>query len=103
MVTGRQYRAVQAGLLTAVVIISSGAEQQEPLLNRLDPLLRGVVLMALVGLVIVGLSLMALTWLGGRRVRRLARSRPPARDRELSDWDRKQPAIQDDGESGEPD
>jgi hypothetical protein len=87
----------------AVVIVSTGAEQQEPLLNRLDPLLRGVVVMALVGLLIIGLALMALTWLGGRRVRRLVKSRPPIRDRELSDWDRKQPASRDDAESGEPD
>ena len=86
-----------------MVIISSGAEQQEPLLNRLDPLMRGIAVMALVGLVIAGLALMGLTWLGGRRVRRLARSRPAARDRELSDWDRKQPAIRDNGDSGEPD
>ena len=103
MVTSRHDRVVQSGFLIAVVLTGAGAEQQEPLLNRLDPLLRGVVVMALVGLLIVGLALMALTWLGGRRVRRLARSRPPVRDRELSDWDRKQPASRDDGESGEPD
>ena len=103
MVTSRNSRALQAGFVTAVVIISTGAEQREPLLNRLDPLLRAVVLMALAGLVIVGLSLMAFAWLGGRRVRRLARSRPPVRERDLSDWDRKQPAARDDEKADEPD
>jgi len=53
---------------------------------------RAILVMALVGLVLTGVLLMTITWLWGRRLRRISRSRPPERPREVSDWDRKQPA-----------
>ena len=65
------------------------AEKAEPLLMRLDPQSRTTVLMALVGLVLVGVGLVALVILAGRQVLRLARtSHGPTRRRE-DDWFRK--------------
>jgi hypothetical protein len=46
------------------------AQQSESLLSRLDPQTRVKVLAALVGLIILGVAMMALTWLGARAVRR---------------------------------
>ena len=45
----------------------------EPLIERLDPPRRAAVLMAILGLVILGLTLVACVMIGGRWVRRLAR------------------------------
>jgi hypothetical protein len=66
--------------------------QAKPLLERLPSDDRLRVLMALTGLALLGIALMAFAWLYGRRVRRLTRQRPQRRQRGPSDWDRKQPA-----------
>jgi hypothetical protein len=81
-----------------MVVVSSAAEGPIPLLERLSPELRAIVLMALAALVILGIGLVGFAWLGGRHVRRLARKRPPDRTREISDWDRKQPLKNQDDE-----
>jgi hypothetical protein len=70
-----------------------------PLIDRLDPQRRAAVLAALAGLILLGIGLVLLVWLGGmaaRRRNRIERSRAE-RSRALqpplvSDWDRKQPA-----------
>lgn len=43
--------------------------------------------MALLGLVLLGLTLLVMVWLGGRIVRRLAQHRPPPRRVGPSDWE----------------
>ena len=52
------------------------AERSEPLLERLDPVTRTKVLMALLGLVLLGITMIACVMIGGRWVRRLAQHRP---------------------------
>ncbi len=47
-----------------------------PVLERLDPQRRAAVVMALLGLTLVGLFLIVLAMLGGHWARRLARHRP---------------------------
>ena len=73
-------------------------ETTQPLLWRLDPRQRASVLMAILGVVLVGIVLVALAILGGRYVMRLARkrSRPTPSADEL--WYRKPlvPAEPDD-------
>ncbi|MEM8864658.1 MAG: hypothetical protein AAGF31_03835 [Planctomycetota bacterium] len=53
--------------------------------ERLDPPTRTAVMMALLGLVLLGLLLVACIMVGGRWLRRLARQRRPPRE-----WPRKQ-------------
>lgn len=66
-------------LTTRLAPLAGAAEQPTSVLERLDPPTRAVVLMALLGLVLLGLGMVALTMIGGRWVRRLARQRPPVR------------------------
>lgn len=47
-------------------------EAAEPLIERLDPPRRAIVLMALLGLVLTGVVLVACVMIGGRWVRRLS-------------------------------
>lgn len=54
--------------LTALLLLAQ--ERSGPLLERLDPLTRTRVLAALLGLVLVLLALVGLSWLGFRFVRR---------------------------------
>ena len=70
-------------------VLLAAAERTEPLLMRLDPQQRAKVLMALVGLVLVGALLVGLAWLGGRHVRRIARKRPRPASRHDDQWYRK--------------
>ena len=51
-------------------------EAQQPLLKQLDPPRRAIVLMALLGLVVLGIAMVACVMIGGHWVRRLGRSRP---------------------------
>lgn len=53
-------------------------EATEPVLERLDPPRRAAVVMALLGLVLLGLLLVACVMIGAHWVRRLARHRPGA-------------------------
>lgn len=65
------------------------ASTAEPLLMRLDPASRAKVLMALLALVLVGMGLVLLAWLGGRHLRRIA-SKPLGKTHPLGDrWYRK--------------
>ena len=82
-------------LATAVLL---AAEEADPPLKQLDPQSRAGVLLALAGLVILGLGMIALVWLGAQHVRRLARQRPIERPREESSWTAA-PRIRDDAQS----
>lgn len=53
---------------------------RQTMLEKLDPPTRASVLMALLGLIILGFGLMLLVWLGGRFVRRYRQGRPRRRD-----------------------
>lgn len=72
------------------------ADLAEPVVKRLDGPRKAMALAALAGLVILGFALILLTWLGGRYVRRLAASGPPARPPHADDWaDKPLPGDQD--------
>jgi hypothetical protein len=60
-----------ASVFFATAIESAGPA--EPLIERLDPPRRAAVLMAILGLVLVGLTLVACVMIGGRWLRRVAR------------------------------
>lgn len=66
------------------------AQQAEPLIRRLDPQMRAKVLATLAGLVILGIAMVALVWLGGRATRRYMGSETKPRRREPAinpdDW-----------------
>ncbi len=65
-------------------------ENTEPLLQRLPPERRAMVVMALLGLVLVGLALIMFAWLGGRYFRRLThKPLPPAGQGSAEQWYRK--------------
>jgi hypothetical protein len=51
------------------------AQEQEPLLRRLDDASRARVLAALAGLIILGFAMILLTWLGARITQRYRRGR----------------------------
>jgi|GEM_PF-4325942 len=66
----------QSGLL--LLLLGGGAPADSPaaqptLLERLDPRSRSAVTLALAALILLGLLLVALAWLGARAVRRQAR------------------------------
>ncbi len=85
--------------LTAATHLLAETEQKaEPLLLKLDPVDRAKVLMTLLGLVLVGVALVALAWLGGRHYLRIARSplRPTSENQD--DWFRK-PLVPGDPET----
>ena len=57
--------------LVAAAMLAEAAAQ--PLIERLDPPRRAAVVMALLGIVLTGVTLVACVMIGGRWVRRLAR------------------------------
>ena len=67
--------AAAVGCLTVIVStqVFAAEEKAQPLLWQLDPRQRARVLMALLGLILAGVGLVALTILGGRYVLRLTR------------------------------
>lgn len=69
------------------------AQQAEPLIRRLDPPMRAKVLAALAGLIILGMAMIALVWLGGRATKRymgiLPKSRRRGPDINPDDWAQK--------------
>ena len=70
-------------------VLADAEQKTQPLLVRLDPESRAKVLMSLLALVLVGVALVAMVWLGARRLRRIAR-KPlgPSSPRE-DEWYRK--------------
>jgi hypothetical protein len=65
---------ISASHLWPPILVAAEAEKRM-LLMRLDPANRAKVLMSLLALVLVGIGLIALAWLGARRLRRVARTR----------------------------
>jgi hypothetical protein len=57
----------------AAVPFFLGSDAKPPLWQRLDPVRRAKLMMALLALVLLGVALVALVMIGGRIVRRLAR------------------------------
>jgi hypothetical protein len=64
-------------------------QKAEPLLMRLQPETRAKVLMALLALVLVGIALIALVWIGARYLRRIAHTPPRSTRPHEDDWYRK--------------
>ena len=60
------------------VLVAAADAATRPLIFRLDPELRAMVVMALLAIILVGGLLIAFAVLGGRRARRLARDRAQA-------------------------
>lgn len=73
----------------APALLAAADKQAEPLLVRLDPASRAKVLMAILGLVVLGAALLAMIWLGARWVRRLAREPMRSTSPRQDDWYRK--------------
>ncbi|HRX79563.1 MAG TPA: hypothetical protein P5307_10915 [Pirellulaceae bacterium] len=69
------------------------AQQTEPLIRRLEPQMRAKVLAALAALIILGMAMVALAWLGGRATKRymgiLPKSRRRGPDINPDDWAQK--------------
>ncbi len=59
------------------------------LIERLPPVTKARILMALLGIILLGLALILMIVLGGRYVRRLSRSKVAARPQREDDWYRK--------------
>jgi hypothetical protein len=76
-------RALIAGRLLAAT------DQTRSLLDRLDPERRAKVIMALLGVTLAGLALVALAVLCGRHFRRVVRKPAKATPRHENDWFRK--------------
>ena len=64
-------------------------QKGEPLLMRLHPETRAKVLMALLALVLVGMALVAMVWIGARYLRRIAKTPPRSMRPREDDWYRK--------------
>ena len=80
-----------ASLLTAhgEVLPPAAAETTQTMLMRLDPVQRAKVMMALLGLVLVGGMLIVMVFFAGRQLRRIARKRPAPTPQRDNDWYRK--------------
>ena len=72
-----------------VPLLWATEEKAQPLLMRLDPQNRAKVLMALLGVVLVGVGLVALTLFAGRQLLRMARASHRPTQRHEDDWYRK--------------
>jgi hypothetical protein len=75
--------------LAATHLLVEVEQKAEPLLLKLDPVSRAKVLMTLLGLVLVGIALVALAWLGGRHYLRITRRPLPPTGENQDDWFRK--------------
>jgi hypothetical protein len=64
-----------SGQFAPAILVAAleSAGSAEPLIERLDPPRRAAVLMAILGLVLLGLALVACVMIGGRWLRRVAR------------------------------
>ena len=66
------------------IMLAEVAPRAEPVLEQLDPARRAKVLAAIAGLIILGLGMMLLAWLGAKATRRymnrepLIKHKPPA-------------------------
>jgi hypothetical protein len=88
MVT-RLVQLTSLGPVIAAQSLLATGEQAKSLLDRLDPERRAKVVMALLGVVLAGLAIVALTVLLGRHFLRAARKPIPPLPRHEDDWFRK--------------
>jgi len=91
----------QGAWLLLAESLPAAEKKAEPLLLRLDPVTRTKVVMALLGIVLAGLGLVALAWLGGRRLRQLAGKSFPATRTGEEQWYRKPLTPPDSNTRGE--
>ena len=82
---------------SAQVLAWTAADKNAPLITQLDPPSRTKVIMALVGFTLLGMALLSLVVLLGRRARRLARQSQGKTHTGHDDWFRK-PLARDDSE-----
>ncbi len=73
----------------ATLLLADASDKTQPLLLRLDPEQRARVIMALLGLVLVGGLMMVLILAAGRRLRRIARQRHVRTTVDEAEWYRK--------------
>jgi hypothetical protein len=66
---------VTSAARNALIAALESADAAEPLIERLDPPRRAAVLMAILGLVLVGLLIVTCVMIAGRWTRRIARQR----------------------------
>jgi hypothetical protein len=101
MVTIRSHAVRVAVLLFCVPWFIAAEANQSPW-ERLDPVRRTQVLMALLGLLLLGFLMIVLVLVGARQVRRLARQRPTSRrHRPRNGSDRPALEATDDGTASE--
>ena len=67
---------IETGIIVVHRALVFAAHANDPILERLDPPRRAAVVMALLGLTLIGLFLIVFVMVGGHWVRRLARHRP---------------------------
>jgi hypothetical protein len=67
-------------MINVLALALLAADPAAPVIERLDPPRRAAVVMALLGLVLTGLLLVACAMLGANWVRRMARHHPESRD-----------------------
>lgn len=70
------FKRVGSLLLLAVWCAEAVAQQDAPLIKRLDDAQRAKVLAALAGLIILGFAMILFTWLGARITQRYRRGKP---------------------------
>ncbi len=93
MLALKQAAKIACAILSwAVIAACAWAQEQQPLIKRLDDTTRAKVLAALAGLVILGFAMVLLTWLGARITQRYRNSaayfKPTVRPGE-HEWARK--------------
>ncbi len=84
----RRARAMFAGIAIAALPWFLAADKPAPMIDKLDPTTRTQVLMALLGIILAGLTLIVIIVIGARYVRRLSVSRSPTPTHQ-DDWYKK--------------
>ena len=75
-----------------IVSLLLAADAPPSIWQRLDAATRGRLALTLIGFLLLLVLVILLIALSARMMRRLARHRPAERPREISDWDRREPA-----------
>jgi hypothetical protein len=94
---------VSAAAGRSLLAVEQVDQKAEPLLMRLQPVTRAKILMALLALVLVGIALVALVWIGARHLRRIAKTPLRSTRPHDDDWYRKPLIPPDPPSSGGPD
>jgi len=86
MVKKRIVRLIGWVAASALLVLFLGADQAAEESNTLDPQSHAKMLMALLGILLLGMILMVMVVVGAHRVRRLARARPGASQMQEDTW-----------------